>query len=113
MSEKLNGRGLEVLLFPCNQFGGQEPGSNSEVKAFAEASCPGNKFRMFSKIDVNGEKEAPLFTYLKKAQGGGLLGDNIPWNFGKFLVDRQGKPVKRFGPQEGPSSFQDEVLRLI
>lgn len=101
-----------MLAFPCNQFGGQEPGSNAQVKAFAQGKCP-KTFPMFSKIDVNGANEDPLFTFLKAKQGGGLLGDNIVWNFGKFLVDRTGKPVQRFGPQEAPTSFENKIVELL
>jgi len=101
-----------VLAFPCNQFGGQEPGDNAEIKAFAQAKCP-ECFPLFSKIDVNGEAEAPLFTLLKGQQGGGMLGDNIIWNFGKFLVDRKGKAVARFRSQESPLSFEDRIVELL
>jgi len=68
---------------------------------------------MFAKIDVNGNDESPLYSFLKGRLGGGLLGDNILWNFSKFLVDRKGQPVKRFGPQEAPSSFEDAIVELI
>jgi len=101
-----------VLAFPCNQFGGQEPGSNAEVKAFAQGKCQ-NLFPMFAKIDVNGANEAPLYSFLKAEKGGGFLGDGIVWNFGKFLVDRTGKPVGRFGPQEAPFSFEDKIVELL
>jgi len=109
---KYKGRGFEVLAFPCNQFGGQEPGTDAEVKAFAMEKCPG-LFRMFSKIDVNGENEAPLYKFLKAEQGGGLLGDNIVWNFGKFLINRNGQVVARFGPQEAPTSFEKKIVELL
>jgi glutathione peroxidase len=102
-----------VLAFPCNQFGGQEPGSNSEIKAFAQQKCP-STFPLFDKIDVNGENAAPLYTFLKSKQGGGFpLGDDIVWNFSKFLVNRKGEVVARFGPQESPLSFEDKILQLI
>jgi len=101
-----------VLAFPCNQFGGQEPGTNAEIKAFAQSKCP-NTFPLFDKIDVNGEGEAPLYTFLKSQEGGGLFGSDILWNFAKFLVNRQGKVVARFGPQEAPSSFEDKIVELI
>jgi len=101
-----------VLAFPCNQFGGQEPGSNEVVKEFAKGKCP-DTFPLFSKIDVNGPEEAPLFKWLKARQGGGLLGDNIVWNFGKFLVDRTGAPVARFQPPTAPKSFEDKIEELL
>jgi len=100
-----------VLAFPCNQFGGQEPGTNAEVKAFAQDKCP-DTFPLFSKIDVNGDNEAPLYSFLKNRQGE-LLGRNIKWNFAKFLVDRQGQPVARFGPQSSPLSFEEEIVKLL
>jgi len=108
---KYQSRGFEVLGFPCNQFGGQEPGSNAEVKAFAQSKCP-DTFPLFAKIDVNGDNEAPLYTFLKARQGE-LLGSDIKWNFAKFLVDRQGQPVARFGPQQSPKSFEEEIVKLL
>jgi len=110
--KKYRSRGLEVLAFPCNQFGGQEPGSNAEVKAFAQQRCP-DLFPMFGKIDVNGPSAAPLYTFLKSEQGGGLLGDDIVWNFAKFLVNRKGEVVARFGPQEAPTSFENKIVELL
>jgi len=109
---KYRSRGFEVLAFPCNQFGGQEPGSEAEIKAFAKQKCP-DCFRMFAKIDVNGPSEAPLFTFLKGEQGGGMFGADIMWNFGKFLVNRNGQVVARFGPQESPTSFEDKIVELL
>jgi len=111
---KYKSRGLEVLAFPCNQFGGQEPGTNAEVKAFATSKCPNDTFNLFAKSDVNGDNATPLYVYLKKALPRGFpLGDDVLWNFEKFLVDRTGKPVKRFNPQESPSSFEDKILELL
>lgn len=100
------------MAFPCNQFGGQEPGSNADVKAFAQSKCP-STFPLFAKIDVNGDKEAPLYSFLKSKQGGGMMGNNILWNFAKFLVDRTGKPIARFGPQEAPTSFEQKIVELL
>jgi len=111
LSQKYRERGLEVLAFPCNQFGGQEPGSDAEVKAFAESKCP-DTLRVFSKLNVNGNSASPLFTYLKQAQGG-TFGQAIMWNFTKFLVDRGGKVVARFGPQQGPLGFEDKIAELL
>jgi len=101
-----------VLAFPCNQFGGQEPGTNAEIKAFAQGKCP-STFPLFDKVDVNGENQSPLFAFLKGRQGGGLFGSDIMWNFGKFLVDRQGTVVARYGPQEAPTSFEDKIVELL
>lgn len=112
LSKAYTGQGLEILAFPCNQFGGQEPGSNSEIKAFATGLCPDSTVTLFDKIDVNGESEAPLYTYLKQELGE-ALGDDIKWNFAKFLCDKQGKPFKRFGPQESPMSIEDDIKQLL
>ena len=90
---------MAILAFPCNQFGSQEPGSNSEIKQFAEGY--GVKFDMFEKIDVNGGKAHPLWVYLKEKQGG-PLGSAIKWNFTKFVVDKSGVPVARLGPMDDP-----------
>lgn len=100
-----------MLAFPCNQFGGQEPGTNAEVKAFAQSKCP-DCFPLFDKIDVNGDAESPLYTYLKAEQGS-IPTSDIVWNFAKFLVDRTGRPVKRFNPPDAPSSFENEILDLL
>jgi len=90
---------LRILLFPCNQFGGQEPGAHEEIKKFA--SKYNFKFDMFSKIDVNGSKADPLWVFLKEKQAGFLI-NAIKWNFTKFIVDKNGKPVARLGPNEDP-----------
>jgi len=102
--------GLRILAFPCNQFGSQEPGTDAEIKAFAAGY--GVKFDMFSKIDVNGDDAHPLFKYLKKKQGG-TLGSFIKWNFTKFLVNKQGIPVKRFGPQEDPITMEGDIKKCL
>jgi len=81
------------------------------VKAFAQSKCP-DTFPLFAKIDVNGDNEAPLYTFLKSKQGE-MLGSDIKWNFAKFLVDRQGQPVARFGPQQSPLSFEEEIVKLL
>ena len=90
---------MAILAFPCNQFGSQEPGSNSEIKQFAASF--GVQFDMFEKINVNGPDAHPLWTFLKDKQGG-LLGNNIKWNFTKFVIDRNGQPVARLGPMDDP-----------
>ncbi|MGB7843750.1 MAG: glutathione peroxidase [Salinimicrobium sp.] len=103
--------GFVVLGFPCNQFGKQEPG---DEKSIAEGCVVnyGVTFPMFSKVDVNGENANPLFKYLKKEQGG-LLGSKIKWNFTKFLIDRDGKPVKRFASIKKPESLRTHIERLL
>ena len=93
--------GLRILAFPCNQFGSQEPGTDAEIKAFAESKGVefGKGFDFYSKIDVNGDNAHPLWNFLKDKQGG-LLGKGIKWNFTKFVVDKEGQPVARFGPMD-------------
>lgn len=106
LHESYKEHGLRILGFPCNQFGGQEPGSNAEIKEFAIAH--GAEFDLFSKIDVNGNTAHPLYKFLKKAQGG-TFGDSIKWNFTKFLCDKQGVPVKRYGPTTDPLSAVKDI----
>jgi len=103
--------GLAILAFPCNQFGSQEPGSNSDVKTFAQENY-GVQFDLFSKINVNGNEAIPLFKYLKKEQKG-TLGDFIKWNFSKFLVNREGKPVNRYAPNVEPYSIEKDIKKLL
>ncbi len=110
--EKYRGQGFEVLGFPCNQFGGQEPGTEAEIKNFCETSF-GVKFPLFAKIDVNGDKAHPLYEYLKKALPGILGTEAIKWNFTKFLVDRQGDPVKRYASKDTPEEIDPEVGKLL
>ncbi|GAB6028875.1 hypothetical protein CHUAL_004675 [Chamberlinius hualienensis] len=98
-------KGLKILGFPCNQFGGQEPGTEAEIKEFVKKFDV--QFDMFSKIKVNGDDAHPLFKYLKSKQGG-LLGDFIKWNFTKFLIDKNGRPVKRYGPNVEPNSMEKD-----
>jgi len=93
-------KGLRILGFPCNQFGGQEPGSESEIKVFVKTEF-NVEFDMFSKINVNGDGAHPLFKYLKMKLKG-TFGDSIKWNFSKFLINRQGVPVKRYSPTASP-----------
>ena len=107
-SDKYKSQGLEVLGFPCNQFGAQEPGTNSQIKAFA-ASKFGVKFPMFSKIDVNGPDAHPLFLFLKARSGGA----DIAWNFEKFLVSREGDVVKRYSHRTAISSFEDDIKAAL
>ncbi|CAM6127759.1 unnamed protein product [Calypogeia fissa] len=109
---ELKEAGLEILAFPCNQFGGQEPGSNEQIKEFA---CTRYKaeFPIFDKVDVNGPNTAPLYQFLKKSKGGGLLGDNIKWNFGKFLVNQDGVVVERYAPTTSPKTIQGDIKKLL
>ena len=98
-SKYSEGGKFNILGFPCNQFGSQEPGTEEEIKAFAESY--GVKFDMFAKIKVNGDDAHPLWKFLKKKQGG-TLGNFIKWNFTKFLCDKEGNPVSRFSPNTNP-----------
>ena len=109
---KYRDQGFEILDFPCNQFGNQAPGSDDEIHEF----CVGRfsmTFPQFSKIDVNGKDESPLYTFLKSKQKGGLLGSKIKWNFTKFLVDREGNVVDRFAPTTEPKDIDAKVAALL
>ncbi|CAL9045878.1 unnamed protein product [Musa banksii] len=109
--EKYKTQGFEILAFPCNQFGGQEPGSNSEIKQFA---CTRFKtdFPIFDKVDVNGPRTAPVYQFLKSSAGG-FLGDLIKWNFEKFLVDKNGKVVERYPPTTSPFQIEKDIQKLL
>ena len=106
--EKMRARGLEVLGFPCNQFGAQEPGSEEEIAQFCEMNY-GVKFPLFAKVDVNGERAAPLYQYLKKEKPGLLGSEAIKWNFTKFLVGKDGHVVKRFAPNDEPDKLRADI----
>jgi glutathione peroxidase len=105
-------RGLVVLGFPSNQFGGQEPGSEGEIVQFCSTNY-GVTFPMFSKIEVNGEGAHPLYRYLKSERGGLLGSEAIKWNFTKFLVDREGKVVDRFAPSTKPGELTRVIEKLL
>src|SRR5271165_3430145 len=108
---KYKDQGFEVLGFPCDQFGQQEPGSNDEIRSFCEVNY-GVSFPLFSKIEVNGEAAHPLYKFLKNEKGG-LLGDAIKWNFTKFLVDKQGRVVERFAPTTTPEKIASDIKREL
>ena len=110
--EKLNGKGLTVLGFPCNQFGKQEPGGPDEIGAFCQMNY-GVSFPMFNKVDVNGPNAHPLYDYLKSEQPGILGTKNIKWNFTKFLVDKSGKVVERFAPMTKPEDIQETIEKVL
>ncbi|WP_262122737.1 glutathione peroxidase [Anaerococcus sp. Marseille-Q5996] len=109
--KKYKDQGFEILDFPSNQFGGQAPGTDTEIANFCTSRF-GTTFDRFAKIDVNGENEDPLYTYLKKSQGG-LLGDKIKWNFTKFLVDKEGKVVNRYSSQKKPENIASDIEKLL
>jgi len=104
--------GLEILAFPCNQFKRQEKGSNEEIKSFCDLRF-NIKFPLFNKIDVNGDNAEPLFTYLK-TQAPGLLGSKgVKWNFTKFLVNREGKVLRRYAPSTKPQEIEADIKDLL
>jgi glutathione peroxidase len=104
-------RGFSVLGFPCNQFGGQEPGDARQIEQFCSTNYAVS-FPMFAKIDVNGSNAHPLYQYLKNAKAG-LLGSSIKWNFTKFLLDRSGKVVARHAPTAKPEGLTKEIEALL
>ena len=101
-------RGLVVLGFPCDQFGNQEPGNEEEIKNFCSLTYEVD-FPLFAKVDVNGAQAHPLWKWLKKEKGGLLGIDAIKWNFTKFLVGRDGRPLKRYAPTDKPESLVDDI----
>lgn len=104
-------RGLAVLGFPCNQFAGQEPGSEADIAAGCVINY-GVEFQMFSKIKVNGKEAHPLYVWLKEHLSG-PLGARVEWNFVKFVIDRQGNPVKRFGPRDTPEKMEEYLESIL
>ena len=112
LHRNLNAKGLEVLGFPCNQFGAQEPGSEADIAQFCEMNY-GVSFPMFAKVDVNGGHASPLYRHLKSAKPGVLGSEAIKWNFTKFLVDRDGKVVERYAPQTEPKDLEGDIGKLL
>lgn len=110
LHEKYNDKGLSVVAFPCNQFGGQEPNSEAEIKEFVKQYDV--KFDMYSKIEVNGDNAHPLYKFLKAKQHG-IFGEFIKWNFSKFLVDRNGAPVNRYAPTTSPKDIEKDIVNLL
>jgi glutathione peroxidase len=104
-------QGLVVLGFPCNQFGSQDSGTNEEIGAFCQKNY-GVTFPMFEKIDVNGDEAHPLFQWLRTEQSG-LLGDNIKWNFTKFLIGRDGTVLKRYGSTTKPEKIASDIEKAL
>jgi glutathione peroxidase len=103
---------FEVLAFPCNQFGGQEPGDESKIKDFCDLRF-NITFPLFSKVEVNGDNTHPLYDFLKKEAPGVMGSKKIKWNFTKFLVDKNGKVLKRYASTTKPESLEDEINKLI
>lgn len=111
MYNKYKDKGLVILGFPCNQFGKQEPGEADDIQEFCQVNY-GVSFPMYEKVDVNGESAHPIFKYLK-SELGGFLGSKIKWNFTKFVIDKDGKPVKRFAPTTKPESMEEYIEKII
>ncbi|MCI5081494.1 MAG: glutathione peroxidase [Saprospiraceae bacterium] len=109
--QKYRDQGLVILGFPCNQFAGQEPGDESDIQEFCQLNY-GVSFPMFAKVDVNGKAAHPVFKYLKSKLGS-IFGRGIKWNFTKFLVDQNGKPVKRFAPTTKPKSIEPYIQKML
>ncbi|MGR5994652.1 glutathione peroxidase [Bacillus cereus] len=110
--DKYKDQGLEILGFPCNQFGGQEPGTEADITSFCELNY-GVNFPMFAKVDVKGDKAHPLYTYMTE-QAPGLLGMKaVKWNFTKFLIGKDGKVVGRFAPQTKPVDLEVEIEKVL
>ena len=110
--QKTYGNDLEVLGFPCNQFGGQEPGTEKEIATFCETRFDVT-FPLFSKIEVNGPGTHPIYAYLKAETPGDDRGTDIGWNFAKFLVGRDGKPIARYSPRTAPAEIEEDIKRAI
>ncbi|CAM2145911.1 Hydroperoxy fatty acid reductase gpx1 [Pararobbsia alpina] len=112
LHEKFGANGLEILGFPCNQFGKQEPGDAAQIGAFCEKNY-GVTFQMFDKIEVNGDGAHPLYKFLKD-QAPGVLGiESIKWNFTKFLVDRSGAVKERYAPMTKPDAIEKDIEKLL
>lgn len=112
LHKKYAAQGLAVLGFPCNQFGGQEPGAEKEIASFCQLNF-GVTFPLFSKIEVNGPGTHPLYVYLKKQKSGFLGTGNIKWNFTKFLVDKNGKVLARYGSMSKPEALVSEIEKAL
>lgn len=109
---KYKDKGFEVLGFPCNQFGAQEPGDAEEIKSFCSLTYDVS-FPMFAKVDVNGDEAHPLYKFLKKEEKGFLGTEAIKWNFTKFLVDKSGNVIERFAPQAKPEDLAKDIEKVL
>jgi glutathione peroxidase len=112
LHQELEDQGLVVLGFPCNQFAGQDPAEDGQIEEFCQLNY-GVSFPMFSKIDVNGGGAHPLYQYLKKEATGLMGSTKIKWNFTKFLINREGKVIKRYASLDKPESIKKDILALI
>lgn len=109
---ELHSDGLEILGFPCNQFGSQDPGEESQIEEFCQLNY-GVSFPMFGKIEVNGDGAHPLYQYLKKEAKGVLGSQSIKWNFTKFLVNRDGQVIERYASTDKPESIRKDIEKLL
>ena len=112
LHRKYADKGVEVLGFPCNQFGKQEPGNDAEIKNFCSLNYDVT-FPLFAKIDVNGPASHPLYDYLTRQKGGGLLGRAIKWNFTKFLIGRDGDVLARYAPTVTPEQLDEVIAKAL
>lgn len=110
--KKYGERGFEVLAFPCNQFGGQEPGTADQIEEFCKVNF-GLSFPLMAKVEVNGPNETPLYSWLKSEAPGVMGTKSIKWNFTKFLIDRDGKVVRRYAPTDKPESIAKDIEKLL
>ncbi|NBC06374.1 MAG: redoxin domain-containing protein [Bacteroidetes bacterium] len=110
--QKYREEGLHILGFPCNQFANQEPGSSEDIEEFCQLNY-GVSFTMFEKVEVNGKNAHPIFKFLKSKLSGGLLGSRIKWNFTKFVIDKNGEPVKRFAPTTAPRKMEQTIQKVL
>jgi glutathione peroxidase len=110
--QKYRDRGFEVIAFPCNQFGGQEPGSAEDIASFCEVNF-GLSVPLMGKVDVNGDDAAPIWTWLKREAPGLLGSKSVKWNFTKFLIGRDGKVVRRYAPTDKPESLEKDIEALL
>ncbi len=112
LHNELQEQGLRVLGFPCNQFGNQDPGGDGQIEEFCQLNY-GVSFPMFSKVEVNGDGTHPLFAYLKQEARGALGSKSIKWNFTKFLVNKDGDVVRRYGSVDKPADIQKDIEKLL
>ena len=112
LHNKYKENGLEVLGFPCNQFGAQEPGTNEEIQFFCTEKYDVS-FNVLNKIDVNGQNADPFYEFLKNERPGIMGTKNIKWNFSKFLVNKNGEVIKRYGPTTKPEAIESDIVRLL
>ena len=112
LQRKLGDHGFAVLGFPCDQFGHQEPGDEAQIAKFCSLTYDVS-FPMFAKVEVNGDGAHPLYRYLKSGATGVLGTEGIKWNFTKFLVDRKGKVVRRYAPNDKPESLEKDIVALL